>query len=272
MKKNTFFLLFFVLILRGGLWAQKTKITIKLDEKVPTSYSEKAGWKMLWRDEFDSDSIDYRVWWPQTTETPNTLTYFTPRPENVHIKNGCLHVVNQKENYRGYPFTGGNVYSAQKIEVNSRVEAALKIPTGKSLWPCFWLLGGKDSIYQEVDIAEFRCSKPTEFDITNHFTDEKKKKVAMKWRRIYTKTKNRKKLDLSKDFHVYAVEWTTTDLKFYLDNVLVYELHENIPSFPMHLILSMGVGGLDGNPEKQTQFPADFTFDYVRVYKKINTQ
>ncbi len=271
MKKIIFVLFILTLILRGGVLAQNITQMIDIDTFTINNPLQKEGWALLWHDEFDVDSIDPHVWWPQTTETPNTLTYFTPRLENVNIKNGLLHLINQKENYRGYPFTGGNVYSARKIEVNSRVEAAMKIPLGKSLWPCFWLLGGMDSLYQEVDIAEFRCSKPTEFSISNHFWDKKKKRVKQEFRNIYTKGLNKKKLNLSKKFHVYAVEWTTAELRFYFDNILVYELRRNIPRFPMHLILSMGVGGLDGNPNTHTQFPADFSFDYVRVYKKANT-
>jgi beta-glucanase (GH16 family) len=273
MKKIIYTALFFAFILRGGMAAQKTTATILVDTSTLLNPLQKDGWTLLWHDEFDVDTIDPHVWWPQTTETPNTLTYFTPRPENVNIKNGCLHIVNQKENYKGYPFTGGNVYSARKIEINSRVEASMKIPKGKSLWPCFWLLGngGVDSVYQEVDIAEFRCSKPNEVDISNHFGNPKYK-VGTEWRRISTKKRRinigKKKLDLSEDFHLYAVEWTTESLRFFIDNLEVYELRQNIPRFPMHLILSMGVGGADGNPEKQTTFPADFTFDYVRIYKK----
>lgn len=257
-----------MVLLSGEAGAQKTKLKVQLPKKLPTVYSEKAGWKMLWHDEFDNDSIDYHVWWPQTNENVGTLTCFTQRLENVYIKNGYLHLVNRKEDYHGYPYTGGMVFSAQKIEVNSRVEASFKIPKGKSLWPCFWLLGGRDSIYQEVDIAEFRCSKPTEFNISNHFTDIKKKKVKQEFRSIYARTSKNKKLYLSEDFHVYVVEWTTGQLRFYLDGIMIYELNRNIPRFPMNLILSMGVGGLDGNPEKQTEFPADFIFDYVRIYSK----
>lgn len=269
MKKIIFLLFILLVLLRGSVEAQRTKRNVKLPEKIPTSFSEKTGWKMLWHDEFDNDSIDYHVWWPQTNENVGTLTAFTQRLDNVSIKDGYLHLVNRKEGYHGYPYTGGMVFSAQKIEVNSRIEASFKIPKGKSLWPCLWLLGGKDSIYQEVDIAEFKCSKPTEFQITNHFSNPKKvKNVKQEFRTVYTKTTKNKPLDLSENFHVYAAEWTTNQLRFFLDDILIYELNRHVPRFPMHLILSMGVGGLDGNPTETTVFPAEFTFDYVRIYAK----
>ncbi|MBL7816906.1 MAG: glycoside hydrolase family 16 protein [Saprospiraceae bacterium] len=270
MQKTILIFVVWSFILRGSIGAQKTSKSYVLPDSLPTNPIDIKGWHLLCHDEFDTDSIDYHVWWPQSNETPNTLTIFTPRPDNVLKKQGFLHLINRKDTVKGYPFSGGMVFSAQKVEVNSRVEAKFKIPKGKSLWPCFWLLGGKDSIYQEVDIAEFGCSKPFQFNISNHFYNEKKKKVAQEFRTIYAKTGNKKRLDLSKDFHIYAIEWTTDQLRFFLDNILVYELNRNVPKYPMHLILSMGVGGLDGNPDTQTLFPAYFSFDYVRIYKKAS--
>ena len=225
MKKICCILLFCAPILRGAIWAQKTKATVKIDTSTVLNPLQKEGWTLLWHDEFDEDkdSLDPHVWWPQASETPKTLTIFTARPENVRAKDGALHLVNQKEDYKGYPFTGGLVFSARTVAVNSRVEAAMKIPKGKSLWPCFWLLGGLDSLYQEVDIAEFGCSRPAQFDISNHFYDKQQQKVTAEWRRIQTK-RGRRKLDLSEAYHLYAVEWTTDALLFYLDNQLVYEL------------------------------------------------
>lgn len=268
MKKNTFFLLFLALLLRGGLWAQKTKITIKLDEKVPTSYSEKAGWKMLWRDEFDSDSIDYRVWWPQDREDPPTLCYLTGRRENVRAEKGNLLIINQKENYKNAQYTGAVVFSSRQIVVGSRIEVRMKTPKGKSLWPCFWLWSGADSTYQEIDVAEFAGSIPNGFTASNHYWDATEKKLKTEWRILRFQNSDRRRLDLTSDFHQYAIEWLPNRLVFYIDNVLYYEITKNIPTRPMGLILSMGTGGAAGKPNKKTVFPAVLSIDYVRVYQK----
>jgi beta-glucanase (GH16 family) len=266
---------FILLILRGAVWAQKlktigSKATIVIPENIPKSYDTKPGWKLLWHDEFDGDSLDFNNFWPQWQETPNTLTYFTPRRENVLLEKGYLSVINQKETFKGYPYTGAHIVSARKIGLNSRIEVSMKIPKGKGLWPCLWLFAYDlgDSLYQEIDIAEYRGSKPAEFDISNHYRDKKANQNNTIWRRIKTRSTKGGKLDLSEDYHVYTCEWTKGSLRFFIDDILMFETFEQIPQHPMPLILSMGVGGIDGNPTKKTPFPAVLSFDYVRVYTK----
>jgi beta-glucanase (GH16 family) len=272
LKIRPLFLLFLLVLLRGGILAQGSKKTIIVPDKLPNAYANPAKWQLLWHDEFDSTTLNATIWWAQTTETPRTLTYFTPREDNVAVRNGNLDIILKRDTVKNYPFSSGNVYSARLVTVNSRVEAAFKIPKGNGLWPCFWLFcqNCTDSTYQEVDIAEFRCRKTDEFDISNHFWRKDIKRFAPLWRRVFFKTAQRKRLDLSEGYHKYACEWLSDRLSFYFDDILIFEITENIPTRPMHLILSMGIGGNDGDPSiRRTVFPAVFSFDYVRVYATL---
>jgi hypothetical protein len=42
----------------------------------------------------------------------------------------------------------------------------------------------------------------------------------------------------------------------------------HIPDVEMHVILTLGVGGMGGDPDGTTVFPADFVVDYVRVFQR----
>jgi len=73
-------------------------------------------------------------------------------------------------------------------------------------------------------------------------------------------------------FHIYAVEWEATQLRFYVDGVLHYTVNEqsNRPIFenPMNIILNLAVGGdFGGDPNGTTVFPQHMDVDYVRVWQ-----
>jgi beta-glucanase (GH16 family) len=81
---------------------------------------------------------------------------------------------------------------------------------------------------------------------------------------------------LADDFHVYAVEWEPTQIRFYLDNILYgTKTTADIPQgdrWPFDhnffIILNVAVGGnWPGNPDQTTVFPQTMLVDYVRVYE-----
>jgi beta-glucanase (GH16 family) len=79
------------------------------------------------------------------------------------------------------------------------------------------------------------------------------------------------------DFHVYAVEWEPTEVRFYVDsnNYATFQ-KANWPAngtwvfdHPFFILLNVAVGGnWPGSPDATTQFPQQMLVDYVRVYTK----
>jgi beta-glucanase (GH16 family) len=78
------------------------------------------------------------------------------------------------------------------------------------------------------------------------------------------------------DFHVFAVEWDSESVRFFVDNVPHYvvvrsELEhygKSILDQSFFVILNLAVGGhFDGDPQSDAIFPATMLVDYVRVYK-----
>jgi beta-glucanase (GH16 family) len=81
---------------------------------------------------------------------------------------------------------------------------------------------------------------------------------------------------LADDFHIFAVEWTTNQIKWFVDtNQYFTASPASLPggatwvfTQPQYLILNIAVGGnWPGNPDGTTVFPQQMLVDYVRVYE-----
>jgi hypothetical protein len=76
------------------------------------------------------------------------------------------------------------------------------------------------------------------------------------------------------DYHVYAVEWDTNSIKWFVDNTLYVtgNIQNNINNTgafhnPFYIILNLAVGGdLPGQTVNTGALPSSMLVDYVRVY------
>jgi beta-glucanase (GH16 family) len=81
------------------------------------------------------------------------------------------------------------------------------------------------------------------------------------------------------DFHVYAVEWDNSSIRWYVDNNLYVtgNIAGNINNtgafhLPFYIILNLAIGGdLPGNTIDNGSLPTTMQVDYVRVYNIVNT-
>jgi beta-glucanase (GH16 family) len=81
----------------------------------------------------------------------------------------------------------------------------------------------------------------------------------------------------SDGFHVYAIEWEPSQIRFYVDNDLyATRTPADLPAgtkwvydHKFFIILNLAVGGhWPGNPDATTVFPQQMLVDYVRAYEK----
>lgn len=74
-------------------------------------------------------------------------------------------------------------------------------------------------------------------------------------------------------FHIYAVEWTPTQVDFLIDNVLIRTVQQS-PAYPMQFMLGMfelpTEGGWNGPYDPDAPYPKTFTVDYVRAYQPVS--
>ena len=105
------------------------------------------GWNLVWQDEFEGSEIDRTKWtfdkggngWGNAE-----WQYYSDRPENARIENGML-VIEAREEDISF---SGKPYSSARLKTQGlhswkygRIEARMKLPYGKGIWPAFWMLG-----------------------------------------------------------------------------------------------------------------------------------
>lgn len=244
------------------------------------------GWKLVWSDEFNGRTLDLKKWNVLTREQSKhgELQYYVP--DEVYPENGNLRIRSQVRDYGGMHFTSGRLSTDQRFAPTyGRFEIRGRMPTGKGLWPAYWLYPQnrdwameqlmskaieekrESSIpelrpwYSEIDIMEFLGHEPNVFYGTLHYTTfggERK-----------TSSGKLQTVDLSKDFHLYALEWEPNEIRWYFDGALVHKSVLGVPHTPHYLILNTAVGGSwPGNPDSTTTFPQFHDIDYVRIYQR----
>jgi len=81
---------------------------------------------------------------------------------------------------------------------------------------------------------------------------------------------------ISEDFHVYAIEWSPNEIKWFFDDHCYSTVtpaetkgHPWVFDQPFFIIMNLAVGGdWPGYPDATTTFPQRMLIDYVRVYNK----
>lgn len=237
--------------------------------------------RLVFSDEFngaagskpDTGKWTYDPGVPQNGE----IQYYTPNSENASMNGqGSLVIEARRQDYQGRQYTShrmntGNKFSSQY----GRYEARIKVPKGNGLWPAFWMMGsdfltGRPWPYNgEIDIMEVLGRNTNEMYTTLHAP-------AYNGGGGYGQ-KNAAGVDLSQDFHVYAAEWDSRGIRFFLDGRQVFDANKEtventrgpwIFDHPFYLILNLAVGGdFPGPIDASTPFPAQMLVDYVRVYQ-----
>jgi beta-glucanase (GH16 family) len=75
--------------------------------------------------------------------------------------------------------------------------------------------------------------------------------------------------DLTRDFHVWAINWEEGKITWYLDGSPIHVYEGATPVGEMYLLMAMfQIGGWVGDIDEDLPYPMDFEVDYVRVWRK----
>jgi beta-glucanase (GH16 family) len=144
------------------------------------------------------------------------------------------------------------------------IEASIRIPGGKGLWPAFWMqpestvaTGVDHSADGEIDIMDNGTGNPLVLHggvIVNGVTFAQQ----MPGR-------------LSPGFHTFGVDWEPDHITWYVDGKEWMTTTDTtlIPHTPMYPIVDLAVssGTVWGSaPVSGTPFPATMSVDYIRVW------
>lgn len=244
---------------------------------------------LVWADEFDTNGTPDATKWNLLTGDGteqgipgwgnNELQTYTNRLENVTAQNGILIITANEESFDGKSYTSARITTKGLLDQQyGRFEARIKLPTGKGIFPAFWLLGDDENgslvwpEIGEIDIMEYLGNEPTSVFGTVHGPEFS---AANSITKSYELQGDR----FDSGFHVFGVEWTPNRINWYVDDVLYQSLTpediaeetdgkgEWVFNRPFHIILNVAVGGnLPGSPNDETIFPQRMLVDYVRVY------
>ncbi|ASI34329.1 glycoside hydrolase [Exiguobacterium sp. N4-1P] len=265
---------------------------------------DKTKWKMVWSDEFTKQQLDRTKWnydtgnWIVDADGNgvssgwgnNEKQYYTDKKDNAFIRDGKL-VIRAKQEKTTDAF-GSYDYTSAKLKTKGlfsktygRYEIKAKLPTGKGLWPAFWMLPEQDKYGAwassgEIDVMESWGSQPEKVAGTIHYGEN--------WPNNKYTGKDYHFPDGERidQWHTYAVEWEPGELRWYVDGNLYqtqndwYSKGKNTAtnySYPapfdqnFYLVMNLAVGGwFDGEVDATTKFPAEMEVDYVRVYDLKN--
>lgn len=236
------------------------------------------GYQFVWSDEFDGVEIDYTNWTRYVTGGYNDeLEYYTGRPDNSVVENGCLVITAKQEQYASYNYTSAMLNTQTKADfLYGRMVARIKLPVGQGIWPAFWMMptygvyGGWPSS-GEIDILE-TINAGDLVHGTMHFTNAAGQHTSSGG------TYYAGGLCFADDFHVYAIEWDPNEIRWYVDDVKYFSQtnwSSGTNPYPapfdqqFYFILNIAIGGgWAGPPDETTVFPQRMLVDWVRVYQK----
>lgn len=235
-------------------------------------------WKVVWSDEFEGASgaaVDTAKW--AYDSGPNwyngELQDYTTGATNASLDgDGNLVIEARKEAREGRDYTSARIKTeGKKTFTYGRFEGRMKLPAGQGMWPAFWMLGGNSwPNTGEIDIMENLGREPSIVHGTIHGPGYS---AAAGPTAMYTLGGGAKFAD---DFHVFAIEWEASAIRWYVDGSLYSTKTPAdisgktwVYDHGFFFILNLAVGGeWPGNPDSTTVFPQKMVIDYVRVCQK----
>lgn len=248
----------------------------------PSPGASDVEWQLVWHEEFNGPDINTDTWtfetFPGVDSGNRELQHYTDRSANAAVQDGVLAIRALREDYKGHEYTSARIKTSESFAFRyGRVEARIRIPSTKGIWPAFWMMP-RDSVYGqwphsgEIDIME-SVNTADETYGTIHFGAP---------HHVHTGGVHRfadGRLH-SEDFHIYAIEWEPHEIRWYVDGVH-YSTKDEWTStkspFPapfnqdFYLILNVAVGGnWPGPPDETSEFPQAMLVDWIRVYQVAN--
>lgn len=199
--------------------------------------------------------------------------------------NGNLVLEARQENPAHYQCWYGTCqYTSARLNTNThfsvqygRIEARIKVSRGQGLWSAFWLVGTNIATVGwpacgEIDAMENIGRTPNTIYGTIHGPN-----LSGSDSYGFGGTSTLPNAQFADDYHVFAVQWDSSQVSFLVDNVTystitkANALQRNgqwVFDHPFYLILDNAVGGSwPQNPDQTTVFPQKMYVDYVRVYQ-----
>lgn len=231
---------------------------------------------LIWSDEFNTDGpVNAANWSFELGDGcpdlcgwgNNEQQFYTDRSENIVVEGGLLKITARRESFSGSEFTSARINTKGKFSfLYGRAEMRAKLPTGGGTWPAFWMLGSDIDTNPwpgagEIDIMEHVGNQQNTIFSTLHFPGNSGGNGVSQSTVVS---------GVSNEFHIYAVEWTPSEIRFFVDDVNYHNFPNNT-SVPFNknffLLLNVAMGGDFGGAIDGAFTSSTYEIDYIRVYQ-----
>jgi len=241
------------------------------------------GYKLVFSDEFSSNSIQSSKWntryrWGPNLIINNEKQYYIDALKDrdfgvnpFRLSGGRLTIQATKTPDRlrskanGQKYLSGAMTTYNKFQMKyGYVEMRARLPKGKGLWPAFWLLHGANSRSRpEIDIMEMLGDNTRLVYQTYHYYDSN-------WNLRSTPSFRAPGPDYSKEFHTFGMLWEKGRITWYVDGTRTNRFTSSkVSDEHMYILVNLALGGSwAGSPDSSTGFPAKYEIDYIRAYQK----
>lgn len=267
--------------------------------------NDNKGVKLLFSDEFDSNKLDLSKW---TVHGKDLAAGELRRggwwtEDSVFLEDGKLVIRTVYDKNKNTFYTG--CIDSKKLMTYGYYEARCKLPEANGMWSAFWImcekmnLGNPDASVggAEIDIFEspfysYKGGCVQHAIHTGGYGDNHHQRFSFPYRTMYRPEGVE---NAYAEWHTFALDWQPDGYRFYIDGVLSWETvdpygskgsedykENNVSSVPSYIMLSVEVGGENGEPGDTPFVPlsnplsdngdmdnffVDFLVDYVRVYE-----
>ncbi len=185
----------------------------------------------------------------------------TGLPNPFSVDNGILSITAHELDATQQAAADGMQYSSGLMSTElafgmdgGYIEISARVPDQQGFLSAFWLLPQDGDWSAEIDIFETLGHLPDTMN-TNVWDDGTPNQMSFPT------------IDMSDGFHTYGLEWTDTEITWYIDGEAVRTVANTVTE-DMYLVLSLAVDtNWTGAVDATTDFTDSFDIDYIRVYE-----
>lgn len=273
----------------------------------------KNAYELVLEDNFEGNKLDTSLWelaccFYGGLQGAQHVNYYSL--DNIEVSDGTCRIIAKKEtvlrritfwydsaaimedglpNLRTFDYTSGIMWTKQKF-FHGKFEARCRMPSGKGLWPAFWMYGGKRN--NEIDI--FDSYAGTDKLVTNVLHDYDGNQKS------YGCVQSFGGYDFTQ-WHTFACVFDFDKISFLVDDKLVRVVHRIVnqsgqpiecgdkiaagtyffskffPIEQIRVVLNMALTSKNGPPgseaaDESSPLPSIFEIDYVRIWKQGNEE
>lgn len=257
----------------------KTDIPSWLGERPPVP----GEWVKTLDDEFDGTVLDTSLWDMYGENYYDKVTHWSR--EDVIVGGGVVKLRYEKKVGFGNDdpkrprtdYAAGYLTTYDKwVQRYGYFEARMKLPKAPGLWPAFWMMPDRGDRSTPQYVRQATENGGMEFDIMEHLTrwGSNRYNISMHYDGYGAthKSVGSDKIYVQPDkdrFITCGLLWTPGSAVFYCNGHEVLRWDDaRVCSVPSCFLFTLPAGGWDNNAVEDSQLPADFVIDYVRVWQR----